>query len=179
MPLWLQITIAVFGLIGTVFGIVGFTAYINERMKHKAQLKNKREDEEAQEIEDLKHQKYMNELRAIIKEENEKSVAPLRNELTTIGNKLNLVADGTLDILRERILSTYYKCLEKGYRTQYDSENIDHMHRDYAGLGGNSFIADCVKEIKELPTEVEYKAKKKASKKTTVKPKKQLLVENK
>lgn len=179
MPVWLQIVIAVCGLIGTIFGIIGFTAYINERMKHKAQLKNKREDEEAQEIEDLKHQKYMNELRAIIKEENEKSVAPLRNELTTIGNKLNLVADGTLDILRERILSTYYKCLEKGYRTQYDSENIDHMHRDYSGLGGNSFIADCVKEIKELPTEVEYKAKKKASKKTTVKSKKQLLVENK
>ena len=180
MPVWLQIVIAVFGLIGTTFGIVGFTAYINERMKHKAQLKNKKEDKEAQEIEDLRHQKYMTELRAIIKEENEQSIAPLRNELTTIGNKVNLVADGTVDMLRERILSTYYKCLEKGYRTQYDSENIDHMHKDYAGLGGNSFIADCVREIKALPTEVEYKAKKKSSKKTTVKvQKQQLLVESK
>ena len=177
MPLWLQITIAVFGLIGTIFGIVGFTAYINERMKHKAQLRNKKEDKEAQEIEDLKHQKYLTELRAIIKEENEQSIAPIKAELTTIGNKLNLVADGTVDMLRERILSTYYKCLEKGYRTQYDSENIDHMHRDYAGLGGNSFIADCVREIKALPTEVEFKAKKAQNRKPRAK--KQVLLENK
>ena len=189
MPIWLQIVIGVFGLAGTVLGIFGISAYINERMKHKASLKNKAEDEAAAKklaeeeeklaaLEELKHQKYMRDLRAIIKEENEQSVAPLRAELTQIGNKLNLVADGTVDMLRERILSTYYKCLEKGYRTQYDSENIDHMHRDYSGLGGNSFIADCVKEIKSLPTEVEFKAKKKAAKKPKA-TKKVLLVEDK
>ena len=188
MPLWLQIIIAVFGLVGTVLGIFGISAYINERMKHKATKKNKQEDEaearrllEEEEkqkaLEELRHQKYMTDLRTIIKEENEQSIAPIKAELTQIGNKLNLVADGTVDMLRERILSTYYKCLEKGYRTQYDSENIDHMHRDYAGLGGNSFIADCVKEIKALPTEVEYKAKKKANRKP--KAKKQVLLEDK
>ena len=174
MPIWLQIFIAVVGAIGTILGIVGFTAYINERMKHRAQKKNLKEDNTEKEIEDLRHQKYLTELRSIIKEENAKSVEPLQQELTAIGNKLNLVADGTVDMLRERILSTYYKCLEKGYRTQYDSENIDHMHRDYSGLGGNSFIADCVAEIKALPTEVEFKSKKKSAK-----AKKQALTESK
>ena len=190
MPLWLQIIIAVFGLVGTILGIFGISAYINERMKHKASKKNKEEDtleakklaeeeEKVKALEEIRHQKYMADLRAIIKEENEQSIAPIKAELATIGNKLNLVADGTVDMLRERILSTYYKCLEKGYRTQYDSENIDHMHRDYAGLGGNSFIADCVKEIKSLPTEVEYKAKKKEIKAKKSKAKKQVLLENK
>jgi len=188
MPVWLQIVIAVFGLIGTLFGIVGFTAYWNERMKHKAQKKNKEEDEaeakvKAEEeakvkaLEELKHQSYLKELRSIIREENEASVAPLRNRLENLENQLDVVAAGTTDILRERLLSTYYKCVEKGYRTQYDYENVEHMHREYVGLGGNSFVESCVKTIKELPSEAEYKAKKKQTKKPRVK--KQILLEEK
>ena len=185
MPSWLQIVIAIFGLIGTIFGIVGFTAYINERMKHRAQKKNQKEDEaeakraeEIKKMEDLKHQAYLNELRAIIREENEASVAPLRGRLENLENQLDVVAAGTTDILRERLLSTYYKCVEKGYRTQYDYENVEHMHKEYVGLGGNSFVQSCVDTIKALPSEAEFKAKKKSTKKT-IKPKKQLLVEDK
>lgn len=176
MPKWLTIVIAVFGLIGTLLGIIGFTAYWNERMKHKAQKKNIKEDKEAQEIEDLKHQKYLNELRNIIKEENELSVAPIRGDVSKIKSQISILADGTTDMLRERILSTYYKCMEKGYRTQYDFENIEHMHKDYIGLGGNSFVGSCVKAIKDLPSEEEYKQKKKAGRKPR---KKQLLMEDK
>ena len=177
MPLWLQIVIAVFGLIGTAAGIVGFTAYWNERMKHKAQIRNNREDREAQEIEELRHQKYMSDLRKIIKEENELSVAPIRSKLAQVESQISILADGTTDMLRERILSTYYKCIEKGYRTQYDYENIEHMHKDYVGLGGNSFVSVCVNAIKGLPSEEEYKAKKKQGRKP--KAKKQVLVEDK
>lgn len=177
MPLWLQIVIAVFGLIGTVLGIFGITAYINERMKHKATRRNRREDQEQAEIEELKHQKYMSDLRAIIKEENLISITPLESKLTQMESKMNILADGTTDILRERILSTYYKCMEKGFRTQYDYENIEHMHKDYMGLGGNTFVSDCVSKIKALPSEEEFKAKKRAVRKP--KPKKQVLLENK
>ena len=177
MPIWLQIVIAVFGLIGTILGILGITTYISERMKHKAQLKNIQEDKENKEIEELKHQKYLNELRAIIKEENEASVAPLRGRLEKLENQLTIVAAGTTDILRERLLTIYYKCMDKGYRTQYDYENVEHMHKEYVSLGGNSFVETCVKSIKELPSEEEYKAKKKQGKKP--KDKKKLLLENK
>ena len=177
MPVWLQIIIAVFGLIGTILGVVGFTAYWNERMKHKAHRKNMQEDRDAQEIEDLRHQKYMNDLRAIVREENATSVAQIAEDVSKIKSQVNILADGTTDMLRERILSTYYKCLEKGYRTQYDYENIDHMHKDYVGLGGNSFVETCVKTIKSLPSEQEFKAKKKQNRKP--KPKKQILLEEK
>ncbi len=177
MPLWLQIVIAVVGLLGTILGIVGITAYINERMKHKAQRLNAKEDKEMEEIEQLKHQKYMSDLRAIIREENEASVAPLRDKLAQVDDKLELVADGTLDTLRDRVLSIYYKCMEKGYHTQYDYENIEHMHKDYLNLGGNSFVADCVKKIKALPSEEEFKLKKKQSRKPRAK--KQVLLEDK
>lgn len=177
MPLWLQIVIAVVGLLGTILGIVGFTAFINERMKHKAQRLNAKEDKEMEEIEQLKHQKYMSDLRAIIREENEASVAPLREKLTQLDAQMELVASGTLDTLRDRVLSIYYKCMEKGYHTQYDYENIEHMHKDYLNLGGNSFVADCVKKIKALPSEEEFKLKKKQSRKP--KAKKQVLLEDK
>lgn len=158
----------VLGIIGTGLGIFGLTTYINERMKHKAQKKNKKEDEEEQKkLEDEQkaaeaaHKKYMDDLRAIIKEENKASVAPLEAQMEKFSNKLNIVADGTTDILRERLLSCYYKCMKKGYRTQYDYENVDHMFREYKSLNGNSFVEECVKKIKALPSEEEYLLKKK------------------
>ena len=178
MPLWLQIVIAVFGLVGTILGILGITTYIGERMKHKAQRKNQKEDKEINEIENLRHQHYLNELRTIIKEENQISVAPIIEDVSRIQSQIKILADGSTDMLRERILSTYYKCMEKGYRTQYDYENVDHMHKDYIGLGGNSFVDTCVEKIKSLPSEEEYKAKKKAGRKPK-KEKKQLLLEDK
>lgn len=177
MPVWLQIVIAVFGLIGTILGILGITAYVTERMKHKAQRRNIREDQEQDQIENLKHQHYLNELRSIIKEENQISVAPIIEDVSKIKAQISILADGSIDMLRERILSTYYKCMEKGYRTQYDYENVDHMHKDYVGLGGNSFVDTCVKAIKDLPSEEEWKVKRKQGRKP--KPKKQPLLENK
>lgn len=184
MPIWLTIIIAIAGAIVGIFGGVGISAYLQKRMSHKAEVKNRKEDEaaakklaEQNKMEDLKHQAYLNELRAIIKEENEISVAPIRGRLEKVENQLGVVAAGTTDILRERLLSTYYKCVEKGYRTQYDYENVEHMHREYIDLGGNSFVQSCVDTIKSLPSEAEYKAKKRQSR--AKKPKKQILVENK
>ena len=168
MELWqivVTVVAGILGIIGTVLGILGFTAYNNERMKHKAQRKNLKEDQELKEIEELKHQKYMNDLRAIIKEENEASVAPLRENLIKLDTQLKIVADGTTDTLRDRVLSIYYKCMDKGYRTQYDYENVEHMHKDYLNLGGNSFVNDCVKKIMALPSEEEFKAQAKNNKK--------------
>lgn len=185
MPVWLQIIIAVVGALGTICGILGISAYITERQKHKAQKKNLEEDKQQAELEELKHQKYLNELRAIVKDENEKSVAPIQSKIeeldakvTKIDGRLAKVEDGTLDALRDRILSAYYKCKEKGYRTQYDFENVHHMHKDYLALDGNSFVEDCMKKFDALPGEEEYiKTKKKRI--TTKKKGSQVLVENK
>ena len=81
---------------------------------------------------------------------------PIDKELETINTKLSKVADGTLDTLRDRILTVYYKCLEKGYRSEYDIANVDHMYNDYVALNGNSFVDDCMKKFRQIPTEKEY-----------------------
>ncbi len=174
----------IFGIIAafsTILGIIGITTYFNTRMKHKAEKKNNQEDEEEKKkkeaeakAEEEKHQKQLNEIREVIKEE----VAPIKEETTHIKDKLDIVAEGTTDILRERLLSCYYKCMKKGYRTQYDYENVDHMFREYKSLNGNSFVEECVTAIKALPSEEQWKAKKKLAAKKP-RAKKTILVENK
>lgn len=125
----------------------------------------------------------------------EKHTEPIDKELSGIKDKLGKVADGTQDTLRDRILSSYYKCLEKGYRTEYDIENVNHMNRDYLALDGNTFVAECMEKFKNIPTQKEFEiikqkeeaakqaareaelAKKKANKKQRAK--KQILNESK
>lgn len=172
MPVWLQVIISIVGGLGTICGIIGITAYLGERAKHRAHKKIKSEEE----LDDLKYQHYLQELRNIIKDENEKSVLPIKEKLQQLDDRMSKVEDGTLDTLRDRILSAYYKCRDKGYRTQYDYENVHHMFKDYLNLDGNSFVEDCMRKFDALPDEVDYKEEKK---KTTKRKSSQKLLEDK
>ena len=59
--------------------------------------------------------------------------------------------EGTKCSLRNDILTLYYKCCEKGYRNDYDYQNIHEMYDAYQELDGNSFIKDIMKRFDELP----------------------------
>lgn len=156
MPEWLitLISVAASTAVSTVVGLLlkhSFTKYFERKDREKEQVEADRkrlEKFEKQESED----KLIESINQIV----EKHTDP-------IDAQLKVLADGTTDMLRERILSTYYKCIDKGYRTQYDFENIEHMHKDYVLLGGNSFVAACVETIKKLPSEEEFKAAQKAA----------------
>lgn len=162
------ISVALSTMVSTVVGILlkhSFTKYFEKKDKEKAeQEENKKRLAQYEKEESEK--KLIENINAIV----EKHTDP-------IDNQLKVLADGTTDMLRERILSTYYKCIDKGYRTQYDFENIEHMHQDYILLGGNSFVASCVKTIKELPSEEEYRKNNPIKK--PKKSKKKILLENK
>lgn len=164
MPTWLQIIIGIVGALGTIFSVMGVTTYIAERWKHRANRKNTEEDMQMADLEELRKQKYMEQLRNIIQDENEKSVMPLRKRMddmndtvTSMDGRLTLVANGTVDTLRDRILSTYNKCMKKGFRNQNDYENMHHMCTDYFKLGGNSFVRDCMNKFDALPSEEQLK----------------------
>ena len=105
---------------------------------------------------------------------------PIDNKLEDLEGKINKVADGTLDVLRDRILTVYYKNLAQGYRTEYDIANVEHMYKDYVALNGNSFVDECIEKWKKIPTEKEYEIlhhqshkKTRAKKGSTSKPKKE------
>jgi len=150
MPLWLTIVIAVLGLIGTVLGIFGFSAYINERMKHKAELRNRQEDARREELEQMEKEQYLKSLRAIIREEN----APLREDIAEIKHCLALNTKGTVTMLRMDMKESLDSLNDKGFASSSDVANWKELYNVYKELGGNHFIeyVDAwKKEVEDLP----------------------------
>jgi hypothetical protein len=41
-----------------------------------------------------------------------------------------------------------------GEISAYERENIEKLFKAYKSWGGNSFVADCVEEIRKLPTKM-------------------------
>lgn len=179
MPDWV---IAVISIAGSAL-ISGVVGYLVKRTLDKYFAKKDEEAEKLQKLKALEKEKEDVKLEEMIDRIVGKHIEPVKKDVDQINTKLTKVADGTLDTLRDRILSSYYKCLEKGYRTQYDIDNVEHMYRDYLNLEGNTFVAECVGKFKNIPTEKEYEILQKQlkdAKRKTRKPraKKQVLLEN-
>lgn len=52
-------------------------------------------------------------------------------------------------LLRNSILSVYYKYCDGGEIKQYDFENVAFMYKQYKALGGNSFIDKVWNEMQD------------------------------
>ena len=164
MPVWLQIVSVIAGIVGTLLGIFGISAYINERMKHKATRKNQEEDE----IAELKHQKHLEELRAVIREEN----ASIKDDISSIKDNLAVNTKGTVTILRNDMKKSLDYCKKQGYVSRSDKINWNELYSTYGELGGNhfkEFVNGWKEELEELP--VEEKVKTKRTKKVLVEDK--------
>lgn len=170
MPVWGEIVIAVVGVIGTLLGIFGITAYISERMKHKAALRNRQEDEERIALENMREEQRLNQLRAIIREEN----ASIKSDMQEIKDSLALNTKGTVTILRNDMKKSLDYCKQKGSVSASDVANWNELYNVYGELGGNHFkeyVDVWKREMNGIPTDDEI-AQKKATKK-----KKKVLVE--
>ena len=78
-------------------------------------------------------------------------IKPVQDDMIEIKELINKIADGTLSTLRNDITACYYRCREKGYRNDYDYQNIHDMDDAYNDLGGNSYIADIMDRFDDLP----------------------------
>lgn len=126
--------------LSTLFGLVWKTLY-DKKMA------------ESDHVKKLKEEEHLIEMRKMIADE----VAPIGETIAQIKDKLDQVGDGTLSSLRNDILKCYYDCLAKGYRNDFDYENLHDLYTSYDGLNGNSFVADIVKRFDELPTKEQYR----------------------
>lgn len=68
----------------------------------------------------------------------------MQNELS----KQSLALQATL---RNSILAIYNSRISEGYLTVRDRKNLSELYDQYKLLGGNSFVADCVEQLKDLP----------------------------
>lgn len=136
MPIWLEILIAIIGLCGTILGILGITTYINERMKHKAEKQNKKEDE----LEVLKYNGYITELKSIINE----AVEPIKEDLTA-------VKKGTQATCRNDLEEMYAVAEKQGYCSNEDKQKFEATYQAYHMLGKNGVMDSKREKILAMP----------------------------
>lgn len=174
MPTWLTIILALGGS-ALISGVIGYilqrTIYKRAEERDKLQAAEiEKEEAEKRELDKLRDEKIRQEriddIKSVLK--------PISDKIDNIDEKLKATAEGTLASLRNDILTLYYKCCEKGYRNDYDYQNIHEMYDAYKELDGNSFITDIMKRFDDLPVKETTVPTKTVERKT----KKQVLVED-
>ena len=151
MPTWLTIILALGGS-ALIAGLIGFflqrTLYKRAIERDKAhEAEQEKILAEREELAALRDEKIRQERIADMT----RLLAPISKKIDKIDAKLEATAEGTLASLRNDILTLYYKCCEKGYRNDYDYQNIHEMYDAYKELDGNSFIADVMERFDALP----------------------------
>jgi hypothetical protein len=121
-------------------------------MKHKAELKNKAEDKAAEEIEQLRHDKYLSDLKAIINE----AIDPMKNDIAEIKIDLQKVQAGTQATCRNDLEEMYLAAEKKGYCSNEDKEKFEATYQAYHALGKNGVMDVKREKLLKLP---EIKAK--------------------
>ena len=100
--------------------------------------------------------KRREELQASVREVIQEELKPVDESIKRLDKKVELVADGTVSSLRNDIKDCFYKCSEKGFRSDYDYKNIHSLYASYKNLGGNSFIDDIIHRFDALPPHDEF-----------------------
>lgn len=170
MPLWLTIIIAILGLIGTILGIFGFSAYINERMKHKAERRNQAEDAEEKEINDMREQKKLEEIQKVINNALDIKLTPIISKLEALESDVRLVKTGVQVSNRTDLEEIASKADSQKFLSRYDKERFDQTYNAYHSLGRNGVMDATYNRVMALPD---------TKPSTPRKPRKKLLVEDK
>jgi len=168
MPVWLQILVAIFGLVGTIFGIFGVSAYISERAKHRASKKNKAEDdaeakklEEQKKLEQMKHEEYKSELKSIIGE----AVLPIASKLELIEQELIKVKRGVQVSNRTDLEEMAEKADRQKFISAYDKQRFESTYQSYHDLGQNGVMDATRTRILAMPESKPVTKRKSTTKK--------------
>lgn len=166
MESWLEITIAIVGLLGTVFGVLGISGYLGERAKHKAEKQNKKEDQQEKQLQEAADQRLRDGIRGVFKEENKPINDKLDNitaDVIAIKEDLANNTKGTVTLLRNDMKKSLDYCKRQGYAGASDRANWHELYNTYGKLGGNHFkeYVDAWKEeLEKLPASAPIKGRK-------------------
>ena len=58
---------------------------------------------------------------------------------------------GVRALLRDRLVTAYYKYTEKGYISLHGLEAVENMYKEYHNLGGNGTVTKLVNHMRALP----------------------------
>lgn len=155
-PMWVisLISLVVSTAVTTVVGLV-----ITRAVKRHYKQKDEKEAATEAELAELKRRRD-SETRTMLRQDVQQvvdnAIQPVTEKIDILVDKISKTEEGTLSSLRNDILTCYYRCVEKGYRGDWDYENIHHLFAAYSALNGNSFVGDVMKRFDELPTREDY-----------------------
>lgn len=145
------------------------SAFIGERVKTKL-AKNKKDDEDLIKMqqderdENLKKE-IIKEIKDTIKVEIREETKELKNnindlkqETSILSQKLSVLEDNQhrqnevlKDSRRNEIMKAFNLCVAKGYRTEWETQNLYYLYEGYKGMNGNSFIETLMEDFDDLP----------------------------
>lgn len=143
LPIWLEIVIAVIGLLGSIMGILGITTYVSKRMERKAEKKNEEEDK----IELLKYNGYKEELKTVISE----ALVPVKEDLAEVKADLMLVKKGTQATCRNDLEEMFAIAEKQGYCSNEDKQKFEATYQAYHTLGKNGVMDAKREKLLEMP----------------------------
>ena len=146
MPDWVVTILSLVGstIITTIIGVI---------VKHTVS----KEFDRQKELTILREEKAKEERKKELTQDLVLHLKPLEDKLDAVNSQLEKVTEGTLSSLRNDILTCYYRCREKGYRNDYDYQNIHDLFAAYEILDGNSFIKDVMNRFDRLPIKEDVK----------------------
>lgn len=77
----------------------------------------------------------------------------MRDQLKLEQAKNEAIAEGVQALLRESIVTSYNKHLDRGFCPIYAKESIKKVYKAYHNLGGNDVATSLYKKVLEMPEE--------------------------
>ena len=116
-------------------------------MKHKAELRNKAEDKAAEEIEQLRHEKQLSDLKKIIDD----AIEPVKSDISEIKIDLQKVQAGTQATCRNDLEEMYEAAESKGFCSNEEKQRFESTYQAYHSLGKNGIMDVKREKLLNLP----------------------------
>lgn len=72
-------------------------------------------------------------------------------QVDKIESQLSLLSSCSRNDIKAWIVETHHRCIKEGCIDDFTKDTVERRFQNYKDLGGNSYIEELVKEIRELP----------------------------
>lgn len=126
-------------------GVINSWDWVYERILKIFHKKTKKEQEKRELDERLLN--YDEKIEQVIKAQEE-----LNNHVSSMMQKINILINSDKDDIKSFITKEHhFYCYEKHWIDDYSLDCIERRYKHYQEENGNSFVADLMKEIRQLP----------------------------
>ena len=97
---------------------------------------------------EIRRKENQENVRSVVKEE----IDPIKKDLGELKESFYILGDGSKASLKNDLITCFYRCRDKGFKTDDDATNFRTMLEAYHKLHGNSFIdEDVIPAFDKLP----------------------------